>query len=75
MKSDIAVEYCVESCWAQIDWQRPWLTALREAGERIAAQVLRGASVADALNAAQKWGIRKSRLMKGVSTRLPKVVG
>ena len=54
MKSDIAVEYCLESCWAQIDWQRPWLAALRESGERIAAQVLRGASVADALNAAQK---------------------
>ena len=40
--------------FAQIDWQRPWLAALRESGERIAAQVLRGASVADALNAAQK---------------------
>ena len=37
--------------FAQIDWQRPWLAELRDIGEPVAAQVLRGASVAGALNA------------------------
>jgi hypothetical protein len=34
-----------------IDWGAPWLAPYRAAGERVAARVLQGASVAEALNA------------------------
>ncbi|MBT9456301.1 MAG: DUF3025 domain-containing protein [Burkholderiaceae bacterium] len=34
-----------------IAWERPWLAPYRERGLRVAAQVLRGSSVAEALNA------------------------
>ncbi|MPM13846.1 hypothetical protein SDC9_60206 [bioreactor metagenome] len=43
--------------FAQIDWQRPWLAALEPTGRRLAALVLQGASVADALNASRLPGV------------------
>lgn len=37
-----------------INWDAPWLTPWRDPGEAIAQSVVRGASVAEALNAAQR---------------------
>ena len=37
--------------FTQIDWSRPWLQPLRATGEPAAQQVVRGAAVAEALNA------------------------
>ena len=39
--------------FAAIDWQQPWLAPLAQTGERAAAQIGRGASVADALDLAR----------------------
>jgi hypothetical protein len=38
--------------WRAIDWQRPWLAPYRRVGEAVCAQLERGNSVAEALNAA-----------------------
>ncbi|MBF5004110.1 DUF3025 domain-containing protein [Diaphorobacter caeni] len=51
---DVAQASVLPQAFAQIDWERPWLAELREVGEPVAARILRGASVAEALNAASR---------------------
>ncbi|WP_332816250.1 DUF3025 domain-containing protein [Ramlibacter sp.] len=58
----------MEGDLAALDWRSPWLAGWQEPGERVAARVARGSSVAQALNAEPGSPVRfvaQSRLPEG----------
>lgn len=54
-----------------VDWQAPWLAALREVGEPLAAQVANGATVAQALNGALAARHQPTQLAAGPLRFIP----
>lgn len=51
MEAGLSLQQAADTHFAHIDWSQPWLQPLRQAGEPVAQQVMRGEAVASALNA------------------------
>lgn len=58
---------CEPEAFAAIDWQRPWFRSVAGIGQRTTQQILRGASVAEALNEAPAVSLNEAPAVEFVA--------